>query len=161
MMYRANRAQYAEVSFQSIEDDDIVDIALPSMEESSEDGSHHTIYLVSFVSHSLTVSSISPVHITPADVFSTPSQLAGELITLTLLPRSRWQTLLNLEVIQVSKLTHAYCLAFTTSRRLSNEISRRSHRRPQNELLSSFRHCRELNHDLLSRRRTLVGIRRC
>ncbi len=31
----------------------------------------------------------------------TPPQLDGELITLTLLPRSRWQTLLNLEVIQV------------------------------------------------------------
>ena len=38
---------------------------------------------------------------TPIDVFSTPPQLDGELITLTLLPRSRWQTLLNLEVIQV------------------------------------------------------------
>ena len=35
------------------------------------------------------------------DVFSTPPQLDGDLITLTLLPRSRWQTLLNLEVIQV------------------------------------------------------------
>jgi hypothetical protein len=41
---------------------------------------------------------------TPADVFSTPPQLDGELITLTLLPRSRWQTLLNLEVIQVCNL---------------------------------------------------------
>ncbi len=37
---------------------------------------------------------------TPLDVFSTPPQLDGELVTLTLLPRSRWQTLLNLEVIQ-------------------------------------------------------------
>ena len=35
------------------------------------------------------------------DVFSTPPQLDGNLITLTLLPRTRWQTLLNLEVIQV------------------------------------------------------------
>jgi len=34
------------------------------------------------------------------DAFSTPSQLGGDLITLTLLPRSRWQSLLNLEVIQ-------------------------------------------------------------
>lgn len=38
---------------------------------------------------------------TRPDVFSTPPQLDGELVTLTLLPRSRWQTLLNLEVIQV------------------------------------------------------------
>ena len=37
---------------------------------------------------------------TPQDVFSTPPQLDGELVTLTLLPRTRWQTLLNLEVIQ-------------------------------------------------------------
>jgi U3 small nucleolar RNA-associated protein 21 len=35
------------------------------------------------------------------DVFSSPLQLDGDLVTLTLLPRSRWQTLLNLEVIQV------------------------------------------------------------
>lgn len=34
------------------------------------------------------------------DVFLTPPQLEGDLVTLTLLPRSRWQTLLNLEVIQ-------------------------------------------------------------
>lgn len=37
----------------------------------------------------------------PVDVFSTPPQLDGDLVTLTLLPRSRWQTLLNLDVIQV------------------------------------------------------------
>lgn len=36
----------------------------------------------------------------PDDVFATPTQLEGDLVTLTLLPRSRWQTLLNLEVIQ-------------------------------------------------------------
>ena len=35
------------------------------------------------------------------DLFTIPEQLDGELITLTLLPRSRWQTLLNLETIQV------------------------------------------------------------
>ena len=35
------------------------------------------------------------------DVFATPTQLGGDLITLTLLPRSRWQTLLNLDIIQV------------------------------------------------------------
>lgn len=35
-----------------------------------------------------------------SDAFVTPAQLDGDLVTLTLLPRSRWQTLLNLEVIQ-------------------------------------------------------------
>jgi U3 small nucleolar RNA-associated protein 21 len=37
----------------------------------------------------------------PTDVFITPDQLADDLVTLTLLPRARWQTLLNLDVIQV------------------------------------------------------------
>ena len=36
-----------------------------------------------------------------ADAFATPAQLGGDLITLTLLPRARWQTLLKLDVIQV------------------------------------------------------------
>ena len=36
----------------------------------------------------------------PKDAFTTPPQLDGDLVTLTLLPRARWQTLLNLEVIQ-------------------------------------------------------------
>lgn len=39
----------------------------------------------------------------PVDVFSTPPQLDGDLVTLTLLPRSRWQTLINLETIQVRR----------------------------------------------------------
>jgi len=42
----------------------------------------------------------------PDDVFASPDQLAGELATLTLLPRSRWQTLLSLEVIQVGNEKH-------------------------------------------------------
>jgi U3 small nucleolar RNA-associated protein 21 len=36
-----------------------------------------------------------------SNLFVTPDQLDGELVTLTLLPRSRWQTLLNLDTIQV------------------------------------------------------------
>lgn len=44
----------------------------------------------------------------PEDVFVTPDQLDGDLVTLTLLPRTRWQTLLNLEVIQVSRFDVSY-----------------------------------------------------
>ena len=43
---------------------------------------------------------------TVVEVFSTPPQLDGELVTLTHLPRSRWQTLLHLDVIQVSSGIH-------------------------------------------------------
>jgi hypothetical protein len=33
--------------------------------------------------------------------YTTPAQLSTELLTLSLMPRSRWQTLLNLETIKV------------------------------------------------------------
>ncbi|KAJ3511888.1 hypothetical protein NLJ89_g3846 [Agrocybe chaxingu] len=77
----ANRAQYIDVAFQGVNPNDIFDVSLPSMQ----------------VLEALSSLQVSE---TPVDVFSTPPQLDEELITLTLLPRSRWQTLLNLEVIQ-------------------------------------------------------------
>ena len=61
--------------------------------------------LTDYMDVALDALSALTVQDTPADVFSTPPQLDGELITLTLLPRARWQTLLNLEVIQV-RLPH-------------------------------------------------------
>ena len=115
----ANRAQYAEVSFQTVSETDITDIGLPTMQEDvDEDGSFPTFsvqsgfpgdFVVSLITDELSgfLSShlIGPQSLDSSqrleDVFSSPDQLAGELATLTLLPRSRWQTLLKLEVIQV------------------------------------------------------------
>jgi U3 small nucleolar RNA-associated protein 21 len=37
VLFRANRAQYAEVSFQTVTDDDITDVLLPSMQGVAED----------------------------------------------------------------------------------------------------------------------------
>ncbi|KAJ3972683.1 Utp21 specific WD40 associated putative domain-containing protein, partial [Lentinula raphanica] len=82
----ANRAQYSEVAFQTVIEDDITVVDLPSMQDVAEDGVNSL--------------SASEAQNAPIDVFSTPSKLDGDLITLTLLPRSKWQTLLNLEVIQ-------------------------------------------------------------
>lgn len=61
-----------------------------------------SVFLLAFTLSSLDLDALSALTSSdaPIDVFSTPPQLDGELITLTLLPRSRWQTLLNLEVIQ-------------------------------------------------------------
>ncbi|KAJ3552995.1 hypothetical protein NM688_g3858 [Phlebia brevispora] len=83
----ANRAQYAEVAFHGIVADDIADVALPSVQGEAEE-------------EALDALSALTVEEGPKDVFVTPPQLDGELVTLTLLPRTRWQTLLNLEVIQ-------------------------------------------------------------
>ncbi|THG98692.1 hypothetical protein EW026_g3542 [Hermanssonia centrifuga] len=83
----ANRAQYSEVSFQGIVEEDVVDISLPSVQGEAED-------------KALEALSALTAEEGPNDVFVTPPQLDGDLVTLTLLPRARWQTLLNLEVIQ-------------------------------------------------------------
>ncbi|KAJ3868324.1 Utp21 specific WD40 associated putative domain-containing protein [Lentinula novae-zelandiae] len=81
----ANRAQYTEVAFRTVVEDEIAIVDLPSM-QGVADGEE----------------SLSPLEALAAqvDVFSTPPKLDGDLITLTLLPRSKWQTLLNLEIIQ-------------------------------------------------------------
>ncbi|KAJ3918095.1 Utp21 specific WD40 associated putative domain-containing protein [Lentinula edodes] len=81
----ANRAQYTEVAFQTVVEDEIAIVDLPSMQGVAEGEE-----------------SLSPLETltAQADVFSTPPKLDGDLITLTLLPRSKWQTLLNLEIIQ-------------------------------------------------------------
>lgn len=103
---RANRAQYTDVSLQSVAEGDITEASLPSVQGSAEDEgkvllaeacsafSSSSEFVALEALQSLTIEELP-------DVFATPSQLGGDLITLTLLPRSRWQTLLNLEVIQV------------------------------------------------------------
>ncbi|KAF8626613.1 hypothetical protein AX15_004783 [Amanita polypyramis BW_CC] len=83
----ANRAQFAEITFQTISDEDVQELTLPSMQSSADEE----------VIQGLSALTAQDA---PVDVFSTPPQLDGELVTLTLLPRSRWQTLLNLETIQ-------------------------------------------------------------
>ena len=95
--------------FRSIVEDDVVDISMPSMQGQAEDeGAFLTVSVlfgqasVSTFYAALDALSVLTVQDTaPADVFSTPSQLDGELVTFTLLPKARWQTLLNIEVIQV------------------------------------------------------------
>ena len=38
--------------------------------------------------------------------FKSPDQLSDELVTLSLLPESRWRSLVNLEVIKVDRKEH-------------------------------------------------------
>ena len=109
LLFRANRAQYAEVSFQSVSDENIVNVPLPSMQGEDEDDSEYLIRskYSELEPFRLALEALSSLAIEdkPVDVFNTPTQLDGELVTLTLLPRARWQTLLNLEVIQVRHFT--------------------------------------------------------
>ncbi|KIY72120.1 Utp21-domain-containing protein [Cylindrobasidium torrendii FP15055 ss-10] len=82
----ANRAQYDEVSFASVTDENMEEMALPTMQGTGDEE----------------LDDLAPLSALPSsqDLFITPPQLDGELVTLTLLPRARWQTLLNIDVIQ-------------------------------------------------------------
>jgi len=83
----ANRAQYTDISFRSITEEDMERVNLPSVSGSAEDEAFsHLSNLV--------------VYDQPQDVLGSVPDIDGEVVTLTLLPRSRWQTLLNLDVIQ-------------------------------------------------------------
>jgi len=91
------------------------------------------------------------------DVFASPDQLAGELATLTLLPRSRWQTLLKLEVIQVGNggrramsLTQTQFLGPLVRSNGTNQKSPRSRWRRRR---SSCQHSRVLSTDLRFKRK--------
>jgi len=87
---------------------------LPSLQGIAEDEGNYLFDFALVVLTKVTaLDGLSPLSLQnrpPADVFSTPPKLEGDLITLTLLPRSRWQTLLKLEVIQVG-FNLAFCLA--------------------------------------------------
>lgn len=62
------------------------------------------------------------------DIYTTPDQLTEGLLTLSLMPRSRWQTLLNLETIKVSGVMLPRSALADAN---SNGISPRSHQRRQ------------------------------
>ncbi|KAH9843207.1 Utp21-domain-containing protein [Rhodofomes roseus] len=86
----ANRAQYSDVTFQSVSDEEnVMNVSLPSMQGTAEDEALEALSSLTLVGQEK-----------PTDVFLMPPHLDGDLVTLSLLPRSRWQTLLNFEVIQ-------------------------------------------------------------
>lgn len=55
----------------------------------------------------------APSHWEDIQPYTTPDQLSDELLTLSLMPRSRWQTLLNLETIKVSEKKNQYFFEYT------------------------------------------------
>lgn len=88
-MSRTNRAQFTDVSLRTIDEDDILrgqHATLPSLQ-----GSDEASDLPTALAEELAV----PQHIPELD----SQQLSSSLVTLSLLPRSKWQTLINLETI--------------------------------------------------------------
>ncbi|KAI5478393.1 WD repeat protein, U3 small nucleolar RNA-associated protein 21 [Pseudohyphozyma bogoriensis] len=82
----ANRAQFSEVSLRSFVEEDLEDVALPTVQGVDVDEGLSEL--------------TAPVRWEDVQPYTTPDQLSDELLTLSLMPRSRWQTLLNLETIK-------------------------------------------------------------
>ncbi|KAL1706877.1 Utp21 specific WD40 associated putative domain-containing protein [Schizophyllum commune] len=85
-----NRAQFTDVSLHGVADSAGAAVVLPGMQGDAEEEALDAL-------SALTVQ--DPIADLPPT--ATPPQLSGDLVTLTLLPRARWMTLLNLDVIQL------------------------------------------------------------
>ncbi|WVQ86757.1 hypothetical protein IAS59_000473 [Cryptococcus gattii] len=83
----ANRAQFTDVALRHLEeDDDIVEVGLPTVQGLDADADIEGIEDVGAPEFT--------------DIYTTPDQIDESLVTLSLIPRSRWQMLLNLETIK-------------------------------------------------------------
>ncbi|KAF9283690.1 hypothetical protein BGZ88_010354 [Linnemannia elongata] len=84
----ANRMQFTTVSLRSITEDDVIRVALPTSSTLEDETEADNMFTTNEE-----VLALEPT-------IETPEQLTEQMITLSLLPKSKWQTLLNLDVIK-------------------------------------------------------------
>ncbi|SCV67376.1 BQ2448_6022 [Microbotryum intermedium] len=84
----ANRVQFSEVALGLFDEDKlgVEEVGLPSLQGVAEDENLSEL--------------TAPTNWNDLPPFTTPDQLSDDLLTLSLMPRSRWQTLLNLDTIK-------------------------------------------------------------
>ncbi|KAF9932543.1 hypothetical protein BGZ75_004042 [Mortierella antarctica] len=85
----ANRMQFTTVSLRSITEDDVIRVALPRSTTTEEDSEE---------TENMFATNEEIIALEPT--IETPDQLTEQMITLSLVPKSKWQTLLNLDVIK-------------------------------------------------------------
>ena len=87
-------------------EEDLDEVALPTVQGLDEHESESSNLVVRNAVADVSITALSgltaPVRWEDIQPYTTPDQLSEELLTLSLMPRSRWQTLLNLETIKVS-----------------------------------------------------------
>ncbi|KAJ9111344.1 hypothetical protein QFC19_001112 [Naganishia cerealis] len=83
----ANKAQFSEVALRHIDENDITNVSMPSVHGTDDDADLEGITPVGEPEYQ--------------DIYTTPDQIAEEMMTLSLVPRSKWQTLLNLDTIRL------------------------------------------------------------
>jgi U3 small nucleolar RNA-associated protein 21 len=123
-------------------------VNLPSVNGSAEDegltGNMSLLSIVEDFFAAFSHLSNLVVYDQPQDVLGSVPDIDGEVVTLTLLPRSRWQTLLNLDVIQVSIARLASCFAYSADLNFSAETSQKSLQKPRRRHPFSYPHFQEL-----------------
>lgn len=119
-MFRANRAQFADVYLRHIdEDEEVPEIGVPTVQGVTDNTGECSLANHQALCTALSDSDLEQLEQIGApdttDVFVTPEQLAEGLLTLSLMPRSRWQTLLNLDTIRVRQSgRHPVCVNLLT-----------------------------------------------
>ena len=114
----ANKAQFSEVALRHIDEDDIANVSMPSVHGTDDDAGKSFWNRPRFGSLNcnvfLDLEGITAVGEPEyQDIYTTPDQLAENMMTLSLVPRSKWQTLLNLDTIRVSVARSSILLAMT------------------------------------------------
>lgn len=141
MFLWANKAQFSEVALRHIDEDDITNVSMPSVHGTDDDAGKSLLVWEAEMKVKAVYDSSDLEGITAVgepeyqDIYTTPDQLAEDMMTLSLVPRSKWQTLLNLDTIRVSHastnsltlLTILNCYRCETNRRMHPR--RRSRRR--------------------------------
>lgn len=90
LQHRTNRTLFKHVPTRHMKEEEIVDITSPTV--SGEGGTG--VIEASFETDPETEEDST-------GVYTTADQLSEKLLTMSLVPRARWQTLLNLDVIRV------------------------------------------------------------
>ncbi|KAF9940858.1 hypothetical protein BGZ65_005881 [Modicella reniformis] len=85
----ANRMQFTTVSLRGITEEDVIRVALPTSTTLEEENDE---------AENLYTTNEEMLALEP--MIETPEQLTEQMITLSLLPKSKWQTLLSLDVIK-------------------------------------------------------------
>lgn len=96
MGIRTNRTLFRHVPTRAITDADIVDLQTPTI--SGEGGT-------SLIAAAIDTSADNEEG-QASGVYTTVDQLSDSLLTMSLVPRTRWQTLVNLDAIRVRLFYH-------------------------------------------------------
>ena len=107
----SNRTLYAHVSLKQLSDDyePPVALSLAAMPTSSSSSARQRASESNDTAANTLVAETDGDDYDDYKSYVSPEQLAFELITLSLLPESRWKNLINLDIIKVGHILNHFC----------------------------------------------------